>query len=143
LIRDQSLAENLVSDVFLKVWREAAEFQGRLRISTWLLSMAHNEALAALGCPQSREPVDRFADVIEDSDDPKTIFLKKDRSSILFPGLVESSEEHREIIDLVYYHGQSLDEVAQILGVARKIVAARMLNARKRMEARLAEAFPN
>src|SRR5262245_4997839 len=35
---DEALAEDLLSDVFLDVWRQAASFQGRASVSTWLLA---------------------------------------------------------------------------------------------------------
>ena len=100
LVRDKSLAENLVSEVFLGVWREAAKFQGHPRISTWLLVLARDEALAALGRPQSKELGDRFADIAEDpADNPKLVVLKEKRISLLFPGrhgiVGRASRHHR------------------------------------------------
>src|SRR3954454_12664593 len=55
LLRDESLAENLVSEVFLKVWRDAANFRGQHRISTWLLVIARKEALAEAERQQNKE----------------------------------------------------------------------------------------
>ena len=43
------------------------------------------------------------------------------------------SPEHKEIIDLVYYHEKSVDECAQILGVPAGTVKTRMFYARKKM----------
>src|SRR5436305_14681270 len=36
LVRDETVAEDLLSDVFLDVWRQAASFEGRASVSTWL-----------------------------------------------------------------------------------------------------------
>jgi len=47
LVRDEALAEDLLSDVFLDVWRQAASFQGRASVSTWLLAIARHKALSA------------------------------------------------------------------------------------------------
>ena len=47
LVGDESLAEDLVSDVFLDVWRQAASFQARSSVSTWLLAIARYKALSA------------------------------------------------------------------------------------------------
>jgi RNA polymerase sigma-70 factor (ECF subfamily) len=43
------------------------------------------------------------------------------------------SPEHKEIIDLVYYHAKSVDECAQILGVPSGTVKTRMFYARKKL----------
>src|ERR1700680_4730030 len=48
IVRDETLAEDLVSDVFLDVWRQAASFEARSSVSTWLLAMGRYKALSAL-----------------------------------------------------------------------------------------------
>src|SRR6185369_10161040 len=40
LLKDEAAAEDVVSEVFLDVWRQAGRFEGRSTVSTWLLSMA-------------------------------------------------------------------------------------------------------
>src|SRR5262245_40826862 len=47
-VGDKSAAEDLVSEVFLDVWRQAGRFQGRSQVTTWLLAIARNKALSAL-----------------------------------------------------------------------------------------------
>src|SRR5262250_4017729 len=48
LVRDQWKAEDLISEVFLDVWRQADRFEGRSAVSTWLLAIARFKALSAL-----------------------------------------------------------------------------------------------
>jgi RNA polymerase sigma-70 factor (ECF subfamily) len=48
LTRDRSLAEDLVSEVFLDVWRRAGGFKGKSQVSTWMLAIARYKALSAL-----------------------------------------------------------------------------------------------
>src|SRR5246500_442258 len=47
LVGDEALAEDLLSDVFLDVWRQAAAFEARSSVSTWLLAIARYKALSA------------------------------------------------------------------------------------------------
>src|SRR6201995_2659573 len=47
-VREASRAEDLVSQVFLDVWRTASQFEGRSQVSTWLLSIARFKALTSL-----------------------------------------------------------------------------------------------
>ena len=47
--------------------------------------------------------------------------------------LAELSSEHGEVIDLVYYHGKSVKEVADIVGVGEATVKTRMFYARKKL----------
>jgi RNA polymerase sigma factor (sigma-70 family) len=63
MVRDTTLAEDLVSQVFLDVWRTASQFEGRSQVSTWLLSIARFKALTALR-QRKHEDIDQD-DVLE------------------------------------------------------------------------------
>jgi RNA polymerase sigma-70 factor (ECF subfamily) len=74
------------------------------------------------------------AGAIEDSsDDPEVALQKKDKGDALRACLQKLSPEHREVIDLVYYHEQSVEDVARIVGIPEATVKTRMFYARKRM----------
>src|SRR3981189_3835756 len=45
MVRDATMAEDLVSQVFLDVWRTASQFEGRSQVPTWLLSIASFNAM--------------------------------------------------------------------------------------------------
>jgi RNA polymerase sigma-70 factor (ECF subfamily) len=134
IVRDESAAEDLISDVFLDVWRQAGRFEGRSAVSTWLLAIARFKALSAIRRKPDEELDEEAAAAIEDpSDDPEVAVEKKDKSAILRKCLAGLSAEHREIIDLVYYHEKSVEEVAQIVGIPEATVKTRMFYARKRL----------
>jgi RNA polymerase sigma-70 factor, ECF subfamily len=134
LVRDESVAEDLISEVFLDVWRQAGRFEGRSQVSTWLLAIARFKALSALRRRPDEELDDETAEAIEDpSDDPEVVLDKKDKSAAIRKCLEKLSAEHREIIDLVYYHEKSVEEVAQIVGIPENTVKTRMFYARKRL----------
>jgi len=48
LTNDSSLAEDIVSEVFIDVWRGAEGFKAKSRVSTWMLAIARHKALSAL-----------------------------------------------------------------------------------------------
>ena len=132
LVRDELVAEDLISEVFLDVWRQAGRFEGRSQVSTWLLAIARFKALSALRRRPDEELDDEAAEAIEDpSDDPEVALDKKDKSAAIRKCLEKLSAEHREIIDLVYYHEKSVEEVAQIVGIPENTVKTRMFYARK------------
>ena len=134
LVRDESTAEDLISEVFLDVWRQAGRFEGRSAVSTWLLAIARFKALSALRRRPDEELDDETAAGIEDtSDNPETALEKKDKSALIRKCLTGLSAEHREIIDLVYYHEKSVEEVAEIVGIPENTVKTRMFYARKRL----------
>jgi RNA polymerase sigma-70 factor (ECF subfamily) len=141
LVRNESTAEDLISEVFLDVWRQAARFEGRSAVTTWLLAITRFKALSALRRRPEEELDEETVGAIEDpSDDPGRALEKKDKSLALRKCLTALSPEHREIIDLVYYHEKSVEEVAQIVGVPANTVKTRMFYARQKMQELLAVA---
>jgi RNA polymerase sigma-70 factor (ECF subfamily) len=73
------------------------------------------------------------ASIEDTSDDPETVVHTKDRNTIVQKCLKELSPAHREVLDLVYYHEKSVDEVAKIVGVPAATVKTRMFYARSKM----------
>ena len=57
----------------------------------------------------------------------------RQQTEILRKCLAHLSPAHREVIDLVYYHEKSIDEVAEIVGVPHQTVKTRMFYARKQI----------
>src|SRR5881227_1274054 len=78
LVRDEATAEDVISEVFLDVWRQAGRFEGRSAVSTWLLAITRFKALSALRRRKDFELDDAAANAIEDtSDDPEVAMQKK------------------------------------------------------------------
>jgi RNA polymerase sigma-70 factor (ECF subfamily) len=134
LVRDEALAEDLLSDVFLDVWRQAATFEARSSVSTWLLAIARYKALSARRRRTDAELDDKVAGTIADpADNPEVVLQEKQRAVHLRQSLASLSPEHGEVIDLVYYHDKSVREVAEIVGVAEATVKTRMFYARRKL----------
>ena len=133
-VGDTSAAEDLVSEVFLDVWRHAGRFRGRAQVTTWLLALARNKALSALRRRSTEELDDKTVAAIEDpQDNPEVTIQNRQTSEILLNCLTQLSPPHREVIDLVYYHEKSIDEVADITGVPQNTVKTRVFYARRRI----------
>jgi RNA polymerase sigma-70 factor (ECF subfamily) len=134
LVGDEALAEDLLSDVFLDVWRKAATFEAWSSVSTWLLAIARYKALSARRSQPHAELNDELASTVADpADDPGLVLQKKNRAELLRQSLVKLSLEHGEVIDLVYYHGESVKEVAEIVGINEATVKTRIFYARKKL----------
>jgi RNA polymerase sigma-70 factor, ECF subfamily len=141
LVGDEALAEDLLSELFLDVWRQAASFEARSSVSTWLLAIARYKALSARRRRTDAELDDELASKLADpADDPERVLQKKDRAEVPRRSLTRLSPEHGEVIDLVYYHGKSVKEVAEIIGIAEATVKTRMFYARKKLAALVATA---
>jgi RNA polymerase sigma-70 factor, ECF subfamily len=129
-----SLAEDLLSDVFFDVWQQAGRFEGRSAVSTWLLSIARFKALSARRRRTHAELNEVIEATVADSaDNAEVVLEKKHQGEMLRDALSKLSPEHREIIDLVYYHEKSVDDAADILSIPRATVKTRMFYARKKL----------
>lgn len=141
IVGDDALAEGIVNDVFVNVWRSAGRFDGNSKVSTWILGIARFKALSALRRRKDDALDDATAEAIADTaDDPEVTAQKTDRVAILRECMSHLSRPHREIIDLVYYHEKTVDEAARIVGIPTNTVKTRMFHARKRMSELLRQA---
>jgi RNA polymerase sigma-70 factor (ECF subfamily) len=134
LVHDHALAEDLINEVFLDVWRHAGQFEARCAGSTWLLAIARFKALSALR-RRSDEMLDddTWATFEDPADDPEVALQIRDRSQAVLQCLIELSPKHREIIDLIYYRDRSIKEAAIIVGSSESTVKTRMFHARKQL----------
>jgi RNA polymerase sigma-70 factor (ECF subfamily) len=134
MLRDTSAAEDLVSQVFLDVWRTASQFEGRSQVSTWLLSIARFKALTALR-QRKYEDIDQddVMEIADQADTPEASLDRSRTSAILRACVAKLSPAHREIVNLVYYHEKSVEEVASMIGIPASTVKTRMFYARKQL----------
>lgn len=133
-VRDEAAAEDILAEVFFDVWRQAGKFERRSSVSTWLLSIARFKALSH--ARQRRDAPydeDAAAEIADEADDPETDVAKRDKGVLLRNCLQKLTADHREIIDLVYYHEKSVEEVAQIVGVPAATVKTRLFYARQKL----------
>jgi RNA polymerase sigma-70 factor (ECF subfamily) len=138
LVGDAASADDLTSEVFLAVWRNAHKFRERAAASTWLLAIARFKVLAELRCRRNTTPDLEQPEASDPAADPEASWADKHRGVILRKCLGALSPEHRTIIDLVYYHEKSVQEVAAIVGAPCATVKTRMFYARKKLATLLA-----
>jgi RNA polymerase sigma-70 factor, ECF subfamily len=139
-VGNETIAEDLLSEVFLDVWRQAGRFEGRSSVATWLMSIARFKALSARRRRTEAELNEKIETTVADTaSDPEAALQEKNRGELLRQALTRLSPEHREVIDLVYYHEKSVDEVAEILAVPPATVKTRMFYARKNLAALVRE----
>jgi RNA polymerase sigma-70 factor, ECF subfamily len=140
LLGDRSSAEELVQEVFLKVWRSSHTFDSsRGSFSTWLYRVTRN-----LASDSYRKRTRRVTPVSD-----KDSFISGTRDSSPGPqswlswrisrALEELDAPHREVIELAYYQGLSQREISQRTGVALGTVKTRTTSAMKRLREGLAD----
>jgi RNA polymerase sigma-70 factor (ECF subfamily) len=141
LVGSEAMAEEIANEVFLEAWRRADKFEGRSQVATWLLAIARFRAITECRRRSEAQLDDSVAAVIEDSSDTPSVSLeKRERSDILQRCLAKLTPLHREVINLIYYQGKKIEEVAQSTGAPVNTIKTRMHHARSRMAELLSEA---
>jgi RNA polymerase sigma-70 factor (ECF subfamily) len=134
LVNDEALAEDVLSEVFLDVWRPATSFEARSSVSMWLLAIARYKALSARRRRTDAELDEATVSTVPDTADGPEVFLqKKNRAEASRQSLPRLSLEHREVIDLAYYHSKSVKEIAEIVCINEAIVKTRMFYTRRKL----------
>lgn len=138
-VRNEATAEDVMSEVFLDVWRQAGRFEARSSATTWILSIARFKALSAVR-RRGEQALDEeaAAQIPDTADSPEAALEGADRAAVLRRCMARLSQEHREVIDLVYYHERSVQDAARIIGVPEGTVKTRMFHARRNLGQMLA-----
>ncbi len=133
LTDNETIAEDIVSDVFCEVWQQAGRFEFRSTVSTWIFAIAKFKTLSLSRKRCHLELDSAETDVEDPNDGPEILMLKADKGEAIGRCLMMLPPLHREVIDLVYYHEKNIEEVGQILNIPEGTVKTRMFYARKRL----------
>lgn len=135
-LNDPHEAADILNEVMLEVWNGARRFEGRSRVSTWVLGIARYKILDRL---RARRPattnLDSMAD-IEDTaaPDPVASSAAAEQAEWIRRCLQTLSDQHREVVHLTFYQGLSYPEIALIAGCPEGTVKTRMYHARKALQ---------
>jgi RNA polymerase sigma-70 factor (ECF subfamily) len=134
IVGNEAVAEELTHEVFLDVWKNASKFEGRSEVSTWLLAVARHEALGMLRRKSAQPLHPDEASLTEDlSENAEQTADRSKTNAILAICLTRLSPAHREVVDLVYYHGRTVQDAALIVNAAPNTVKTRLFYARKHL----------
>lgn len=115
ILHDRSEAEDVAQETFLRLWREAARYEPRARVSTWLHRIAHNLCIDRMR--RTRERPTEDADEERTSQEPGGLLDRKELATAVEQALAALPERQRTAITLVHYQGLSNIEAAEVLEV--------------------------
>jgi RNA polymerase sigma-70 factor, ECF subfamily len=133
LTGDPAQAEDVVQDALVVIWRTVGRFRGEGRFIAWLLGIVHHTALKSL-----RHISIPISDEVENSlpahaNSPEAQAQASQQAAWVRSGLQSLSPEHRAVLELVFYQGLSLDEVAQVCNCPLGTVKSRLNYARQHL----------
>lgn len=121
VVRDPSIAEDLVQETFLRVWNRAQIFEaGRGALGPWLLTIARNRAIDHIRSASSRMQKNSFE---FDAREHPSLFVDMERevfntdhARIIRKAIAQLNENQQKVIELAYYEGLSQTEMAERMG---------------------------
>ena len=141
-------AEDVLQDVFARVWREAATFdRARGTAAAWLVTLARNRAIDAVRARKRRrgheDDLGRDEPVTLDAPaSPEATVVDAERSVAVRAALDTLRPEQRAVLELAYFGGLSHSEIAARLGQPLGTVKTRIAQAVKRLRDELARFSP-
>jgi RNA polymerase sigma-70 factor (ECF subfamily) len=133
-IQSPELAEEVLDDVMLVVWKSAARYNQASRVSTWIFGIAHHKAMKAwarLGARPAGTPL--TDDEAAGGEGPEDATMRGELDRLLVKSLAALSPEQRAVVELTFYHGRSYQEIAEITRAPVNTVKTRMFHARRRL----------
>jgi RNA polymerase sigma-70 factor (ECF subfamily) len=135
IVKDPAVADEVMQDVFLKVWDKAESYTGNKgRFFTWLLNIARNAAIDKLRSKayknsQKNEDVETFAFFLENDEN-----LNGKTDSIGIAKLVNKLKPIcKKVIDLLFFKGFTQNEAADTLDIPLGTVKSRNRNCLKKL----------
>ena len=134
-INDVTRAEEVTNDVMVEVWKSAARFEGRSTVSTWIIGIARYVCLNAIrGKHLETVDLDHAPEPIDDSRDVEQVHDRATVHRLIREQVGKLSPEHRDVVELTFFHGHSYREIAEIAGCPENTVKTRMYHARRQLE---------
>ncbi len=140
IVGNRSEAEELLTEVFLKVWQHAAHFGHRGLVRNWIYTIAANLARDALRRRKVREPIAAESlEALEQEADPAGIdplreTLGRERSDMIQRGVDQLPPTDRLLVVLYHFQEYTLEEIEQITGIPRNVAKSRLFRARRKLK---------
>lgn len=133
LTSDPQNIEEVCNDVMMVVWRQAKQFNGRSKVSTWVFSIAYRICIKVLRKSSWRpeiggEAFEKLSNTWVDETD-----ITDDSKDLITLALTQLSPKHRMVVELSYFLDRSYEEIAEITNCPVNTVKTRMFHARRQL----------
>lgn len=140
IVCNASDAEDVVQEVFIKIFRALPEFRGDARLSTWIYRIARNEALNAREKHRHEPvPVEDCEEMATDEGNPESAHRRKAAAERVARLMEHLDEKHRLVLELRYMAEKSYDEIAEIMNVPLGTVKTHIYRAKLALKQMMTE----
>ncbi|MBP3939102.1 MAG: sigma-70 family RNA polymerase sigma factor [Clostridia bacterium] len=134
--KSQADAEDILQNVFLKLWKHPKEFEDELHIDKWLTAVCINESKNYIKSPFRTKRSSYIDESIQED-------FKSIKNLDLFNTVMSLPKKERTVIHLFYYEDMSVKEIARVLKIKESSVKTRLCRARKNIKNILGDEWIN
>ena len=133
--------DDLLQDIFLKIWTALPSFRGEAQLYTWVYRIATNETLNFLRRQKVRAALQfrRIDDVMEERIDADPYFNGSAAERALSKAIARLPEKQRSVFIMRYYEDMSYEEIAAVTGTSGGALKASFHIAQEKVRAELGE----
>jgi len=145
-VKGREDAEEIAQDIFIKAYRSLKDFKGTAKFSTWLYTITTTTCITFLRKKKlelhslDNEKIFNVADNMDGGMSANT-FEQKSRSNMVNKAITLLSPDDAQIITLFYKGEQTLEEIAQIIGIESNAAKVRLHRARTRLKEKMEKYF--
>ena len=144
VVRQSHLAEEIVQEAFMAVWRDPGSYDGeRGSVRSWLMGMVHHRAVDLVRREEAhrRRAEASIPEAIEEQDDHSDEIVQRmslpEERRVVRAALVDLPSEQRDVLEMMYFDGLSQSMIAERTGIPLGTVKSRTLLGMRRMRAAL------
>ncbi|MBQ8575632.1 MAG: sigma-70 family RNA polymerase sigma factor [Clostridia bacterium] len=129
-------AEDILQNVFLKLWKFPNEFENEIHLDKWLTAVCVNESKNYLKSPFRKKSMVYFEENVQSE-------LESTKNLDLFNAVMSLPKKERAVIHLFYYEDMTVKEIAEVLKIKESAVKTRLHRARKSLKLILGDEWIN
>ncbi len=132
-LNDTHAAADILNEVMLEVWKSANKFEGRSKLRTWLLGIAHFKVLDYHRARKHRDHEEVDEQLADESPgvQQEGLLQAAQDARLLQQALSHLSPEHRQVLHLAFFEDMNYTEIGAVMGVPEGTVKSRIFHAKK------------
>lgn len=134
--KSRSDAEDVLQNVFLKLWKYSEDFESEVHIDKWLTTVCVNESKNYIKSPFRKKTSSYFEEETQSE-------FESMQNLDLFNAVMSLPKKERTVIHLFYYEDMTVKEIAEMLKIKESAVKTRLHRARKSLKLILGDEWIN
>jgi RNA polymerase sigma-70 factor, ECF subfamily len=126
MIQDEDRANDLMQDVFVKIWKNIDKYnEGKGRLYTWMLNIARNSCIDNLRLVENKVNIQNLENTVYEIDRQEAVSIGLDETGI-HEFMQRLKPERKQLLDMAYFEGYTQEEIAEKLGLPLGTVKTRI-----------------